>query len=195
MTTEENPYGFLPTDISWREFEVFCTDTLEAYAQKENLLNYKMKHDEKIEAYDGTYQIDIHIEYVAFGTKNEIIVECKNDSKSIERKVVAELDGKIKSIGANKGILISTSGFQSGARKYAQEHGISLWQLWGNEVRHIVASSSSDFKERMRLQFAAEQCLPKYFISEIDFDFGYPANTIYPTEEMYRAAMEKVQKH
>lgn len=36
---------------------------------------------------------------------------------------------KIRATGAQKGILISTSGFQSGAIKYASEHGIALIQI------------------------------------------------------------------
>ena len=76
-------------------------------------------------------------EYTALGAKNTVLIECKKQSRSIEREIVATLDGKLRSIGAQKGILISTAGFQGGAVQYAKIHGIALWQVCENFIKHI----------------------------------------------------------
>ena len=44
----------------------------------------------------------------------------------VNREKVAVLHRKLDSIGAQKGIMISTGGYQSGAIEYAKEHGIAL---------------------------------------------------------------------
>ena len=111
------------------EFEVFCMETLKAYAERENLQNFSIKHDQKIESDDGTYQIDVIAEYTALGAKNVVLIECKKHSNSVKRDVVTNLHAKLQSLGAHKGIIISTVGFQRGAVQYAEKHGIALWQI------------------------------------------------------------------
>ena len=114
MTTDLNLYRELDANIKPRDFEIFC---MESYAEREHLQNFKIAHNQKIETDDGTYQIDVLAEYTALGVKNTVIVECKKQSRSVEREIVAALDRKLQSIGAQKGILISTAGFQTGAVK------------------------------------------------------------------------------
>ena len=117
MEIDTNPYRSLPANINPIEFERFCLKTIEAYAKKERLTDFEIKHNQKVEASDSTYQIDVLAEYTALGCRHKIIIECKRYSRSIERKVISELYAKTLSIGAQKCILISTSGFQSDAVK------------------------------------------------------------------------------
>lgn len=49
-----------------------------------------------------------------------MLVECKKYDKPVGRDKVEILANRLQSIGAQKGILISTSGFQSGAARYAK---------------------------------------------------------------------------
>ncbi len=142
METIINPYRDLPARITPAEFEIFCMETLKAVAEKQNLSDFTIKQNQRIETFDGTYQIDVLAEYKVFNCRNIMVVECKKHNKSIERKYVAELYTKVQSIGAQKGLLISTSGFQSDAVKFAGVHGLSLWQICGREIKHIYASGS-----------------------------------------------------
>ena len=73
MDIDVNPYRELDARINPTEFEVFCMETLEAYAERENLQNFSIKHDQKIESDDGTYQIDVIAEYTALGAKNVVM--------------------------------------------------------------------------------------------------------------------------
>lgn len=195
MTTDINPYRSLTANISPTDFEVFCMKTLEAYAEREKLPNFTIKHDQKVETYDGTYQIDVLAEYIALGTKNTVLIECKKQSRSIEREIVATLDGKLRSIGAQKGILISTAGFQGGAVQYAKIHGIALWQICENFIKHISNSINYPSPDIMKYQFLVEQYLPKHFMMEWDCEADYPYTQIYPTEEMLESARERARKN
>ena len=195
MTTDINPYRSLTANISPTDFEVFCMKTLEAYAEREKLPNFTIKHNQKVETYDGTYQIDVLAEYTALGAKNTVLIECKKQSRSIEREIVATLDGKLRSIGAQKGILISTAGFQGGAVQYAKIHGIALWQVCENFIKHISNSINYPSPDIMKYQFLVEQYLPKHFMMEWDCEADYPYTQIYPTEEMLKNARERAREN
>ncbi|CAH2716704.1 hypothetical protein BACCIP111895_03892 [Neobacillus rhizosphaerae] len=123
---------FIPTkkafmDITPEEFEKYSLDLLTE--QTKNLENLVIEHNTTIEAYDGNYQIDGYIEFTVMGIKYKTIIECKHYKSPITREKVQILYGKILSFGAQKGILISTSNFQSGAIGYARAHGIALIQI------------------------------------------------------------------
>ena len=192
MEYDVNPFRALPLQISPVEFEKFCMETLKAYGKAEALQAFEIKHNQKVETPDSTYQIDVLAEYTALGCKNTVIVECKKFSRSIERSVVVELYAKLQSIGAQKGILISTSGFQSDAVKYANVHGIALWQICDRTIKHYSASANHSIPPHMLLMFEMEQHLPNYIMMEWDCDADYPYHELYPTQEMYDDACRRV---
>lgn len=130
--------------ITPTEFEVFCKKVLEGYAEKEGLKDFTIEHDVKLEAHDGTYQIDVYASFSALGVQFNVICECKQLKERVERKVVAELDAKLKSLGFHKGILLSTSGFQSGAIQYAKAHGIALIQVYDHSCEPYSFSGGPD---------------------------------------------------
>jgi restriction system protein len=78
---------------------------------------------------DGNYEIDVVVRFKALGVSYLTLVECKHLKRRVEREVVQILHDRVKSLGAHKGILFSTCGFQSGALEYAHKHGIALIQL------------------------------------------------------------------
>ena len=192
MECDFNPYRALSAEISPAEFEEFCLETLKAYAAKENLQNFEIEHNQKVETPDSTYQIDVLAAYKALGCTHTVIVECKKHSRSIERAVVAELYAKLQSIGAQKGILISTSGFQSDAVKYANVHGIALWQVCDLMIKHISASANHEIPQYILYQLEMEQYLPKYIMMVWDCQADFPYQELYPTQEMYAQAHRKV---
>ena len=123
---------FIPTkdyfcDMTPEEFEKYSLDILKE--QTKGLENLEIQHNVIIKKNDGNYQIDGKIQFDVMGVRYVTLVECKHYKSSITRGKVQVLYDKIRAIGANKGILISTSNFQIGAIKYAKEHGIALIQI------------------------------------------------------------------
>ena len=123
---------FIPTyksvlDMSPTDFEKYSLQIL--LQQVKYLSDYRIQHNEIIEVDDGNYQIYGYIEFKLMGVEYKTIIECKHYKSSISREKVQILYDKIRACGVNKGILISTSNFQSGAIEYASKHGIALIQL------------------------------------------------------------------
>ena len=135
-----NPLEEITADISPIEFEQLCLNLLAETKNFNKIEDVKVEHNKIIEVNDGTYQLDGYIEYEFCGSIQKIIVECKKHKNSIKRDDVVILKEKLHSIGANKGILISTSGFQEGALKYAKKHGIALMQVINSSLRTMQNS-------------------------------------------------------
>ena len=110
------------SDMTPTEFERCCLDILSGYAEEEHLNGFEITHNKIIKASDGRYQIDVYAEFTAMGARFKILCECKKYKYRVGREKVAVLHRKLDSIGAQKGILISTSDFQSGALEYAKAH-------------------------------------------------------------------------
>ena len=194
MEVDTNPYRSLEAQITPTQFEIFCLETVKAYAEREGLKDFKINHDKKIETYDSTYQIDVFAEYTALGCNHKVIIECKHHAGNIKRALVTDLYTKMQSIGAQKGILISTSGFQRDAVKFAKVHGIALWQVFDNRIKHISNSASREIPLAMVWQMEVERYLPKYFVMEWDCEEDYPYDVIYPTPQMYQHARAKASE-
>lgn len=123
---------FIPTreavmDMSPTDFEKYCVQLLRE--QSAGLENCIFQHNKIISADDGNYQIDGFIEFSVMGITYKTLVECKHYKNSISREKVQVLYDKVRAIGAQKGILMSISNFQSGAIDYATKHGIALIQI------------------------------------------------------------------
>ena len=131
--------------------------------------NTTIEHNKIYETYDGEYQLDGYIEHTALNVKYKTLVECKLHKNSIKRDFVVLLKDKVQSTGSQKGILISTSGFQSGAVKYAKQHGIALFQIIDGSIMRIQASLSPNKTFRQE---------PKHTILMYDLDMNFPAYQI-----------------
>ncbi|HQX50797.1 MAG TPA: restriction endonuclease [Planctomycetaceae bacterium] len=74
----------------------------------------------------GEYEFDGVAEFTLFdGAKIIVLVECKRYKEPVKRDVVLIMHAKLHDVGAHKGMIFSTSGFQRGALAYASMHGIA----------------------------------------------------------------------
>lgn len=189
---EFNPYREFVASISPTEFEKLCLEILKGYAEAENLSDFSIQHNVSIPADDGTYQIDIYARFIAMGVEFKIIAECKRYSTPVSREKVAVLADKVKSLGAHKGIMISTCGFQSGAFEYAKKHGIALLQVIDGSALHILNAANPETEGQKRELFLMLDWysrLPKYYAKEYT-TMDFPLKTIYPTPKI----MEEIQR-
>ena len=112
------------TDITPQDFERESLRFLQN--QADQFEESSFEHNVIMPAHDGSYQIDGVIKFTYLGVHFVCLVECKKYKGPIEREKVAALYAKMQSIGAQKGIFITTSYYQTGALLYAAEHGIAL---------------------------------------------------------------------
>ena len=184
----------LVCSISPTEFEEYCMKILNGYAEKENLKDFNIDHNVKLTASDGIYQIDIYAHFVAMGVVFKVLCECKQYKRPVGRDKVSELQSKILSLGANKGILLSTSGFQSGAIQYAKKHGIALIQVYDYKCEYLSHSANLNEKDDEFDPFLyGERKMPPYVAIECTSEDEYPVK-IYPTKKMIRKIYSEMNK-
>ncbi len=172
-------------DLAPIEFEKYCYDFLNGYAQNEGLQDFKITHNKRIKASDGRYQIDVYAEFTAMGSRFKVLCECKKYKNRVNRDKVAILHRKLESIGAQKGILISTSDFQSGAVEYGKAHGISLIKAEDYHFEYLSHSSGQQQNDDNDPFLYAETHMPPYVALDCTADTEEPLK-IYPTREMIK---------
>jgi len=111
-------------DISPEEFEEFVTTLFDSTGQIVNGLT--VTPHEKIIGVDGTYNFDATVRYEFAGMSFLVLVEAKRHNNSIKRDLVQILYQKVQSVGAHKGVMISTAPYQKGAVEFAKTHGVAL---------------------------------------------------------------------
>ncbi|GAB3327752.1 hypothetical protein GCM10027299_28800 [Larkinella ripae] len=149
------PPGYV-TPITPTEFEKLVCNYLKESGQ--GLPELTVQHNVQSDVDDGDYQIDVRAEFEAFGGSKFItLVECKLYKSKVKREKVEILNSRLKSIGANKGMIFSTSGFQKGALTYAERHKIAL--VWVIEGKFTYMTKS---QEKEEIEIPDWVSLPKF---------------------------------
>jgi len=89
------------------------------------LTDFEVHQLESLSGVDGDYEIDVTARFSALGASFLVLVECKRYRNRVKREVLEKLFSRMKSVGAQKGMVFSTSNFQSGAIEFAKVHGIA----------------------------------------------------------------------
>jgi restriction system protein len=116
----ESPWNpAVPVQMTPSEFETVVLDWLRRAAAVEKQM-IDAQHLAGVEGTGGEYTIDVLVSFSRFaGARFIVLVECKHRRRPVEREDVMVLDAKVRDVGGHKGMLFSTSGFQSGALVYA----------------------------------------------------------------------------
>lgn len=178
--------------ITPTEFEKYCLEILAGFAEEEQLCNFEITHNVKIPVEDGTYQIDVYAVFTAMGVEFKVLCECKQYSSPVGRDKVVVLNDKLKSIGAHKGILLSTSGFQSGAIQYAKVHGIALIRVDDYHFEYLSHSNGQQENDDNDPFLYAEKNMPPYVAFECTTN--EEPRKIYPTTAMIKALYLEMNK-
>ncbi len=72
------------------------------------------------------HQIDVFWEYKYAGVVHRVLIECKHYSHAVSLLHVRNLHGLTTDIPNSTGIIVTTVGFQSGAKEYADFHELGL---------------------------------------------------------------------
>jgi hypothetical protein len=106
----------------------------------------KVERDVVLEGRSTKHQIDVTFHFKVGSVSYRTIVQCKDWSSTVKQEQVLAFHSVLSDIpGQPRGIMVSRSGFQEGARKIAEHHGIKLYELreprdedWEGLIRSIV---------------------------------------------------------
>ena len=110
----------------WKRFE-----KLVAKLQKEISPDAEVTLDDNIvgRRSGAERQIDISVRRKIGQFDILVVIDCKDLSRPVDVKVVEEFLGLVDDVGANKGSLVSSSGFSKAAKKRAKDAGVDIYKL------------------------------------------------------------------
>ena len=125
------------------EFELFTRHIYQKLVNNDVIKPTLVQHNVKLKGKSGCeHQIDVYWEYEIAGNKHRVAIECKNYNSLVPIGKVRDFKGVLDDLNNVNGIMVSSKGFQAGAKKYAKEHGISLKELrtpnWDETIGEIV---------------------------------------------------------
>ena len=108
-----------PKYEDWRDYQG-------AVAEVFRQLGCSAEVDKTVTGARGQHDIDVYVTFEKFGHECRWIIECKLWSRPVPRSHVHTLHNIVQNIGADRGLIFSETGFQSGARTAAQNTNILL---------------------------------------------------------------------
>lgn len=150
-------------DPKWKKFEDL------AYKIQKDLVNdAQVKRDDRIIGVDSkTFrQIDISIRHRIGQYSLLIVIDCKDLKDPLDVKDIGEFVTVVKDVRANKGAVVSSTGFTPAAIELAKTHGVDTYRLidtesfdWKTYVS-IPVLLERNFLKNFRLKFTNFQMLP-----------------------------------
>ena len=142
------------------EYERFTQEVYKQLLNCRHLNNANVQHNIKLEGRSGCkHQIDVYWEYEKDGVKHRVAIECKNYNRRVYKEKVCAFNGVLIDLDGVEGIMVSKKGFQSGAKLYAKECGISLQELREPEGEEtIIGNMALNFHiEKRSTLFAVDE--------------------------------------
>jgi restriction system protein len=154
------------------EYENFIYRVCEALGEPDGIVVYRNK------TYTGRVsrrkiKMEVSFEGQLLGARILGLVECKCYKSRVEVSDVEEFHSKLDDIGAHKGIMFTTVGYEAGAKKVAKGRGIALFILReGQEPgeRRVVTKAE---KQPTTPSFLRGSFLPWGHFSESNDEIGY----------------------
>lgn len=121
----------------------------------------------KVSGARADHKIDVWVRFKKFGLETKWVVECKHWNSSVTKEKVLVLRSVVEDVGADRGILISAAGYQSGAIRAAEKTNVTLTDLDGLKetaqedllasVLHRIETRAVELKYALHDLFSSEQ--------------------------------------
>jgi hypothetical protein len=110
-----------------RDYELIVKKLLETKLQKEGLANLTAYHLKKYKGKSGQmHEIDVSFEVKVGELELLFLAECKHYSRRVGADDIMAFSFRMQDIGAHKGLIVTTAGFQAGAVTVAKTSRIAL---------------------------------------------------------------------
>jgi hypothetical protein len=107
---------------AWHDYQERAADFFRTLGMDANV-------DERLEGVRGQHDVDVAVRAMRAGIQQLWVVECKLWRRSVTKAQVATLAHIVEDVGADRGIMLSETGFQAGAIRMASLSNITLTSL------------------------------------------------------------------
>lgn len=108
--------------LNWQEYQALAAASFEA-------MDCSVAVDARLQGARSAHDTDVVVRFTRWGINQLWIVECKHQQRKVTKSAVETLKSIVSDVGADKGFLLSESGFQPAARAAADKTSLSLLTL------------------------------------------------------------------
>jgi restriction system protein len=166
-------------------FELYVRGILKR--EKFKVQDLVVNHLENVEGTDGEYVMDVVATFTVFGAAViRCLIECKRYTNPIEREKVMILQQKLQSTGCQKGLIFSTSEFQSGAIEFAKTHGIALVHVqWGKKMVFVTNAKGDETPPPSEEDILIDSWTAELMTERTNYDYPFLGrDDIFPGENL-----------
>jgi hypothetical protein len=110
-----------------KHYELLTQAVYQAILSKEGHKSIEVEHNVQLKGRSGaTHQVDVYWRFKQAGIEHKVLVECKNYSRKISLGKIRDFQSVIQDLGPCQGIMVTTTGYQSGVRTFAHSSAIGL---------------------------------------------------------------------
>ena len=119
------------SDKTGTQYEYLTQVIFQWIVNQSDLRNIVVRHDVTLAGkHQNSHQIDVYWRFAVAGLEYETIVETKDWNPPVDQGELIHFKGVLDDLpGQPKGIFISRSGYQQGAKDFARSHGILIYEL------------------------------------------------------------------
>lgn len=155
--------------MDWKQYQ---NETAEFFRS----LGCDAEVEAKVVGIRAEHKIDVWVRFKKFGLETRWVIECKYWNSAVPKEKVLALRTIVEDVGADRGILISTAGFQSGAVRSSEKTNITLTNLDGlketaqedfvTSVLHRLEIRAAELKHALHDLYTTEQTRPNLWTSK-----------------------------
>lgn len=129
-----------------KEYELIVQRVFQSILNQKAVQNIKVEHDITLQGKDTTHQIDVYWEFSDGISQYATIVQAKDYNSKVSKEKLLTFKSVIEDLPIHpKGIFVTKTGYQKGAKDVAKANGILLYELrqptdedWAGYIRDVV---------------------------------------------------------
>lgn len=129
-----------------KSYEVLTKLIFEQALQQQSVKNLEVRHNITLQGLKTHHQIDAYWRFEAAGVEYTTVVQCKDWGQTVDQGEMLKFAAVLDDIpGQPRGVFVTRTGYQAGARDVAAAKGIILYTLrepteqdWDGMIRNIV---------------------------------------------------------
>ena len=111
-------------------YELLTKRIFQDILDQSDVKTIEVKHNVTLQGKAAKHQIDVYWKFELNGFEYETVVQAKDWNQPVSQGALLQFKGVLDDLrGSPVGVFVTRTGYQSGARDYANVHGIKLFEL------------------------------------------------------------------
>jgi hypothetical protein len=111
-------------------YELLTQNIFDQIVNQDSVTTVKIEHDVVLEGKTTSHQIDVFWEFKSGGITYKTVVQAKDWNSTVDQGELLKFNQVLADLpGQPRGVFVTRTGYQSGAKEFADAHGIMLYEL------------------------------------------------------------------